>query len=62
MYYLDLGDGSHIVGTSPEVLVQVEDRRIRVRPLLEPLREPARLNSLPARGSLQCNRCGMVRL
>ncbi len=33
MYYLDLGDGSHIVGTSPEVLVQVEDRRIRVRPL-----------------------------
>jgi anthranilate synthase component 1 len=33
MYYLNLGDGSHIVGTSPEVLVQVEDRRIRVRPL-----------------------------
>jgi anthranilate synthase component 1 len=33
MYYLDLGDGSHIVGTSPEVLVQVEDRHIRVRPL-----------------------------
>jgi anthranilate synthase component 1 len=33
MYYLDLGDGSHIVGTSPEVLIQVEDRRIRVRPL-----------------------------
>ena len=33
MYYLDLGDGSHIVGTSPEVLVQVEDRRVRVRPL-----------------------------
>ena len=33
MYYLDLGDGSHIVGTSPEVLVQVEDGRVRVRPL-----------------------------
>ena len=33
MYYLDLGDGSHIVGTSPEVLVQVEDSRVRVRPL-----------------------------
>jgi anthranilate synthase component 1 len=33
MYYLDLGDGSYIVGTSPEVLVQVEDRHIRVRPL-----------------------------
>jgi anthranilate synthase component I len=33
MYYLDLGDGSHIVGTSPEVLVQVEDRKVRVRPL-----------------------------
>jgi len=33
MYYLELGDGSHIVGTSPEVLVQVVDRRIRVRPL-----------------------------
>src|SRR5260221_6162009 len=33
MYYLDLGDGSHVVGTSQEVLVQVEDRHIRVRPL-----------------------------
>ena len=33
MYFLDLGDGSQIVGTSPEVLVQVEDRRVRVRPL-----------------------------
>jgi anthranilate synthase component 1 len=33
MYYLDLGDGGQIVGASPEVLVQVEDRRIRTRPL-----------------------------
>jgi anthranilate synthase component 1 len=33
MYFLDLGDGSQIVGTSPEVLVQVLDRRVRVRPL-----------------------------
>ncbi|TMD06898.1 MAG: anthranilate synthase component I family protein [Chloroflexi bacterium] len=33
MYYLNVGDGSHVVGTSPEVLVQVEDGRIRTRPL-----------------------------
>ncbi|MDQ6692304.1 MAG: anthranilate synthase component I family protein [Candidatus Dormibacteraeota bacterium] len=33
MYYLDLGDSRQIVGTSPEVLVQVEGRRMRVRPL-----------------------------
>ena len=33
MYYLDLGDGAHIVGTSPEVLVQVDEGRIRTRPL-----------------------------
>ena len=33
MYFLDLGDGTQIVGTSPEVLVQVMDRRVRVRPL-----------------------------
>ena len=33
MYYLDLGGGTHIVGASPEVLVQVEEGRIRTRPL-----------------------------
>jgi anthranilate synthase component 1 len=33
MYLLDLGGGRHIVGTSPEVLVQVEDGRVRTRPL-----------------------------
>src|SRR5205807_1580678 len=33
MHSRDLGDGGQIVGASPEVLVQVEDRRIRTRPL-----------------------------
>jgi anthranilate synthase component 1 len=33
MYFFDLGGGRQVVGTSPEVLVRVEDRRIRVRPL-----------------------------
>jgi anthranilate synthase component 1 len=33
MYLLDIGGGRHIVGTSPEVLVQVEDGRVRTRPL-----------------------------
>jgi len=33
MYYVALGEGRHIVGTSPEVLVRVEDGQIRVRPL-----------------------------
>ncbi|MBN4080440.1 anthranilate synthase component I [Beggiatoa alba] len=32
MYYLDLGD-FHIVGSSPEILVQVEDERVTVRPI-----------------------------
>ena len=33
MFNLDLGDGSHIVGTSPEVLIRVEDGKITSRPL-----------------------------
>ncbi len=33
MYYLDLGDGRQLVGTSPEVLVRVEGSKVRVRPL-----------------------------
>jgi len=33
MFNLDLGGGSHIVGTSPEVLIRVEDGRITSRPL-----------------------------
>ena len=32
MYYLDLGD-FHIVGSSPEILVQVEDGMVAVRPI-----------------------------
>lgn len=32
MYYLDLGD-FHIVGSSPEILVQVEDEMVTVRPI-----------------------------
>src|SRR5437764_7761447 len=33
MYFFDLGGGRQVVGTSPEVLVRVEGRRVRVRPL-----------------------------
>jgi anthranilate synthase component 1 len=33
MYYLSLGDDRHVVGTSPEKLVQVEGRRVETRPL-----------------------------
>ena len=33
MYHLALGEGRFITGTSPEVLVQVEDGRVRTRPL-----------------------------
>ena len=33
MYHLALGEGRFITGTSPEVLIQVEDGRVRVRPL-----------------------------
>ena len=33
MYLLDLGEGRHVVGTSPEVLIQVEDGHVRTRPL-----------------------------
>jgi len=32
MYYLDLGD-HHIVGSSPEILVRLEDNQITVRPI-----------------------------
>lgn len=32
MYYLDLGD-SQIIGSSPEVLLRCEDRRVEVRPI-----------------------------
>jgi len=32
MYYLDLGD-HHIVGSSPEILVHLEDKQITVRPI-----------------------------
>jgi anthranilate synthase component 1 len=32
MYYLDLGD-HHIVGSSPEILVRLEDEQITVRPI-----------------------------
>jgi anthranilate synthase component 1 len=32
MYYLDLGD-HHVVGSSPEILVHLEDRQITVRPI-----------------------------
>src|SRR5205809_946105 len=33
MYFLALGGDKHVVGTSPEKLVQVEDRRVETRPL-----------------------------
>ena len=33
MYYLSLGDDRHVVGTSPEVLVRVEGRKVTTRPL-----------------------------
>jgi anthranilate synthase component 1 len=33
MYYLSLGGGRHIVGTSPELLVRVEGDRLETRPL-----------------------------
>lgn len=33
LYYLDLGDGSQIVGSSPERLVQVEHGKITVNPI-----------------------------
>jgi anthranilate synthase component I len=33
MYYLALGDGRHVAGSSPEVLVRVEDRVATIRPL-----------------------------
>jgi anthranilate synthase component I len=33
MYFFDLGGGRQVVGTSPEVLVKVQDRTVRVRPL-----------------------------
>jgi anthranilate synthase component 1 len=33
MYYLSLGGDRHVVGTSPEKLIQVEGRRVETRPL-----------------------------
>src|SRR5437879_13043359 len=33
MYFLALGGNRHVVGTSPEKLVQVEGRRVETRPL-----------------------------
>lgn len=33
MYYLSLGEDRHVVGTSPEKLVQVEGSRVETRPL-----------------------------
>jgi anthranilate synthase component I len=33
MYHLSLGEGRHVVGTSPEVLVKVEGDRVVTRPL-----------------------------
>jgi anthranilate synthase component 1 len=33
MYHLSLGQGRYVVGTSPEVLVRVEGRRVETRPL-----------------------------
>jgi len=32
MYYLDLGD-HHVVGSSPEILVRVEEGKVTVRPI-----------------------------
>jgi anthranilate synthase component 1 len=33
MFHVSLGEGRHLVGTSPEVLVRVEDGRVTTRPL-----------------------------
>jgi anthranilate synthase component 1 len=33
MYFLSLGGGRHVVGTSPEKLIQVEGKRVETRPL-----------------------------
>ena len=33
MYYLSLGGDRHVVGTSPEKLIQVEGKRVETRPL-----------------------------
>jgi anthranilate synthase component 1 len=33
MFFVSLGDGRHVVGTSPEKLVQVEGKRVETRPL-----------------------------
>jgi anthranilate synthase component I len=33
MFYLSLGGDRHVVGTSPEKLIQVEDKRVETRPL-----------------------------
>src|SRR5712671_1068165 len=33
MYYLNLGGDRHVVGTSPEKLIQVEGKRVETRPL-----------------------------
>ncbi|WP_415840829.1 anthranilate synthase component I family protein, partial [Nocardiopsis rhodophaea] len=33
MYQLNLGGGRHVIGASPELLVQTEGRRVRTRPL-----------------------------
>ena len=33
MFFISLGQGRHVVGTSPEKLVQVEGRRVETRPL-----------------------------
>jgi anthranilate synthase component 1 len=33
MFFISLGGGRHVVGTSPEKLVQVEGRRVETRPL-----------------------------
>ncbi len=32
MFYFDIGD-AHIVGSSPEILVRLEDRKVTVRPI-----------------------------
>src|SRR5207245_9044458 len=36
MFFLALGGARHVVGTSPEKLVQVEGRRVETRPLAGP--------------------------
>src|SRR6202022_3470461 len=33
MYFLSLGGDRHVVGTSPEKLIQVEGKRVETRPL-----------------------------